>query len=52
MQANGAKMLRTACVFGIEADIRIVAPVHDAILIEAPLTELRRTRETHAAPDV
>jgi hypothetical protein len=35
MQANGAEMLRLACMFGVEAGITICAPVHDAILIEA-----------------
>ena len=36
MQANGAEMLRLACILGAEAGIKICAPVHDAILIEAP----------------
>lgn len=36
MQANGAEMLRLACIYGIDAGIKICAPVHDAILIEAP----------------
>ena len=36
MQANGAEMLRIACILGVEAGITICAPVHDAILIEAP----------------
>lgn len=36
MQANGAEMLRAACCFGLEAGVRLCAPVHDAILIEAP----------------
>lgn len=40
MQANGAEMLRLACCFAIEAGIKVVAPVHDALLIEAPLDEL------------
>jgi hypothetical protein len=35
MRANGAEMLRLACMFGVEAGITICAPVHDAILIEA-----------------
>ena len=37
MQANGAEMLRLACSKGTESGISICAPVHDAILIEAPL---------------
>jgi hypothetical protein len=40
MQANGAEMLRIACILLTEAGIRICAPVHDALLIEAPLEEL------------
>lgn len=37
MQANGAEMLRLACCFGTERGIEICAPVHDAVLICAPL---------------
>jgi DNA polymerase I len=37
MQANGAEMLRIACCLGTERGVRICAPVHDAILIEAPI---------------
>ena len=40
MQANGAEMLRLGSVFGIEAGIKIGAPVHDALLIEAPADEI------------
>jgi len=40
MQANGAEMLRLACIRLIADGVRICAPVHDAILIEAPLSEL------------
>jgi DNA polymerase-1 len=40
MQANGAEMLRLACSIVTEAGIRVCAPVHDAILIEAPIEEL------------
>ena len=29
-------MLRLACIMGVEAGTKICAPVHDAILIEAP----------------
>jgi DNA polymerase-1 len=42
MQANGAEMLRLACVLGTEAGIEIVAPVHDAVLIAAPLERLEQ----------
>ena len=40
MQANGAEMLRLACILATERGLRVVAPIHDALLIEAPLTEL------------
>ena len=40
MQANGAEMLRIACILMTEAGIRVCTPVHDAVLIEAPLEEL------------
>lgn len=40
MQANGAEMLRLACCIGTEAGVEIVAPVHDALLICAPLERL------------
>jgi hypothetical protein len=40
MQANGAEMLRLACCLGTENGIRICTPVHDAVLITAPIPEL------------
>jgi hypothetical protein len=40
MQANGAEMLRLACCLGIERGIEICAPVHDAVLICAPIDRL------------
>ena len=40
MQGNGAEMLRLACCMATEAGITVCAPVHDAILIEAPLERL------------
>jgi hypothetical protein len=40
MQANGAEMLRLACIALIAGGVRVCAPVHDAILIEAPLDVL------------
>jgi len=45
MQANGAEMLRLACCFATERGIRVCAPVHDAILIEAPLDALEAAVE-------
>jgi DNA polymerase I len=40
MQANGAEMLRLACCMATEQGIWICAPVHDAVLIVAPLERL------------
>ena len=37
MQANGAEILRLACILVTEAGITVCCPVHDALLIEAPL---------------
>jgi len=40
MQANGAEMLRLACCLTTEAGIEVAAPVHDALLIVAPIDRL------------
>ena len=40
MQSNGAEMLRLACTLATERGILVIAPVHDAVLIEAPLDQL------------
>lgn len=40
MQANGAEMLRIASILLTEAGVRVCAPVHDALLFEAPLEDL------------
>jgi DNA polymerase I-like protein with 3'-5' exonuclease and polymerase domains len=40
MQANGAEMLRLACCLATERGIRVCAPVHDALLIEAPIDDI------------
>jgi DNA polymerase-1 len=37
MQGNGAEILRLACCLGVERGIRIAAPVHDAVLVSAPI---------------
>ncbi len=46
MQANGADMLRLACCLVTERGVRVCAPVHDALLIEAPLSNLDETVNT------
>jgi hypothetical protein len=45
MQANGAEMLRLACCFATERGIEVCAPVHDAVLICAPLDRLEEDVE-------
>ena len=35
-QANGAEMLRLACCLATERGVNLVAPVHDALMIEGP----------------
>jgi hypothetical protein len=40
VQANGAEMLRLACCLATERGIQVCAPVHDAVLIEAPAGEI------------
>jgi hypothetical protein len=40
MQANGAEILRLACILATEAGIRVCAPIHDAVLITAPEGEI------------
>jgi DNA polymerase I-like protein with 3'-5' exonuclease and polymerase domains len=36
-QANGAEMLRLACSLATERGIRVLAPVHDALLVGGPI---------------
>jgi hypothetical protein len=40
MQANGAEMMRIACCLATERGVEVCAPVHDAVLIAAPLDRL------------
>ena len=40
MQANGAEILRWACCLATENGVSVCAPIHDALLIEAPLANL------------
>jgi hypothetical protein len=37
IQTSGADILRIACVWATRRGIRLLAPVHDAVLIEAPI---------------
>jgi DNA polymerase-1 len=43
MQANGAEMLRVGCCLATERGIRVCWPIHDAILVEAPVDDLDET---------
>ena len=40
MQANGAEMLRLACINATEAGIEVCAPVHDAVVIPGAVDRL------------
>jgi DNA polymerase-1 len=40
MQSNGTEMLRLACCLATERGIEISAPIHDAVLVTAPLDQL------------
>jgi DNA polymerase-1 len=40
MQTNCAEMLRLACIFGHEDGIELIAPVHDALMVEAAIDEI------------
>ncbi len=40
VQANGAEMLRIACIMAEKENIKICAPVHDAVLIESTIDEI------------
>jgi hypothetical protein len=44
-QGNGAEMLRLAIIFGTEAGVPIVMPMHDAVLIVSPVDRLARDIE-------
>jgi hypothetical protein len=39
-QANGAEMLRLACSLATERGIKVCAPIHDALLVEAPIDQI------------
>ena len=45
VQATGADILRLSCCLGIENGVRICAPVHDAVLIEAPAADIDKAVE-------
>ena len=41
MQSNGAEMLRVACCLATEREVKVCAPLHDALFIEAPADDIR-----------
>ena len=43
-QANGAEMLRLACSLATERGLRVIAPVHDALAVEAEAGSIREAR--------
>jgi DNA polymerase I len=51
-QANGAEMMRLACFLATERGVNVVAPVHDALMIEGPADSIEeivaRTQEAMA----
>ena len=40
MQAHGAEMMRIASILAVERGIQLCAPIHDALLIEAPSDQI------------
>lgn len=42
-QANGAEMLRLACCLMVERGIRVLAPIHDAVLVESAANDIEST---------
>jgi DNA polymerase-1 len=40
IQSTGADILRIACIVAFRHGIKLVAPVHDAVLIEAPIRRI------------
>jgi DNA polymerase I len=40
IQATGADILRIACILAARHGIRLLAPIHDAVLIEAPIDRI------------
>jgi DNA polymerase I len=45
MQAHGAEMMRLACCLATEKGIHVCCPVHDALLVEGPVSEIESTVE-------
>ena len=46
MQANGAEMMRLACCLATERGVQLCCPVHDALMIEAPIDQINAAVKT------
>lgn len=44
IQSNGAELMRLAAIFATEMGVRLVCPVHDAFLVEAPREEIQQAK--------
>jgi DNA polymerase I len=42
VQANGADILRIACIMATRRGLELVAPVHDALLLQAPIGRIEK----------
>ena len=40
VQSHGSEILRIACIMAVRRNIELLAPVHDAVLIEAPIDRI------------
>jgi DNA polymerase I len=40
VQANAGEILRLACIFAVDSGVKVCAPNHDSLLIEAPTPEI------------
>jgi DNA polymerase I-like protein with 3'-5' exonuclease and polymerase domains len=49
MQAHGADMLRVACCLAVEQGIEVCTPVHDALLVLAPVDAIEDVRNATVA---
>jgi hypothetical protein len=49
MQAHGADMLRVACCLAVERGIEVCTPVHDALLVLAPIDAIEDVRNATVA---
>ena len=47
-KATGADILRIACILAVRHGIKLLAPVHDAVLIEAPIERIEADVALHA----